>query len=156
VTRVRAGRRRFDFRRGLGFFLFTTILRSSPQPTQPPIQWELGALSLGVKLPVREVDLSPPSSAWSYPPLLQYVFMVWCLLSNGYSFMAWFLVKHMDKFTFYQIKAAEVGGACSTHEEDSKCIQRTSWKIETDTGVARKVILKWILKELGVDWRIRA
>jgi hypothetical protein len=32
-------------------------------PTQPPIQWVLGALSLGVKLPGREVDHSLPSTA---------------------------------------------------------------------------------------------
>jgi hypothetical protein len=30
--------------------------------TQPPIQWVRGALSLGVKWPGREADLSPPSS----------------------------------------------------------------------------------------------
>jgi hypothetical protein len=29
----------------------------------PPIQWVLGALSLGVKLPGREANHSPPSSA---------------------------------------------------------------------------------------------
>jgi hypothetical protein len=47
------------------------------EPTQPPIQWVPGALSLGVKWPEREVDHSPPSSAevkerWSYtstPPI---------------------------------------------------------------------------------------
>jgi hypothetical protein len=46
-------------------------------PTQPPIQWVPGALSLGVKRPGREADHSPPSSAevknaWSYtstPPI---------------------------------------------------------------------------------------
>jgi hypothetical protein len=32
-------------------------------PTQPPIQWVLGALSLGVKRPGHEADHSPPSSA---------------------------------------------------------------------------------------------
>jgi hypothetical protein len=32
-------------------------------PTQPPIQWVLEALSLGVKRPGREADHSPPSSA---------------------------------------------------------------------------------------------
>jgi hypothetical protein len=32
-------------------------------PTQPPIQWVPGALSLEVKLPGHEVDHSPPSSA---------------------------------------------------------------------------------------------
>jgi hypothetical protein len=46
-------------------------------PSQPPIQWVLGALSLGVKWPGREADHSSPSSAevkiaWSYtstPPV---------------------------------------------------------------------------------------
>jgi hypothetical protein len=32
-------------------------------PTQTPIQWVPGALSLGVKRPGREADHSPPSSA---------------------------------------------------------------------------------------------
>jgi len=32
-------------------------------PTQPPIQWIPGALSLGVKRPGREADHSHPSSA---------------------------------------------------------------------------------------------
>jgi hypothetical protein len=32
-------------------------------PTQPPIQWVPGALSLGVKRPEREADHTPPSSA---------------------------------------------------------------------------------------------
>jgi hypothetical protein len=63
-------------------------------PNQPPIQWVLGALSLGVKRPGREADHSPPSSAevknvWSYTSIPEYVFMAWCL------------VKHRDNFTFY-------------------------------------------------------
>jgi hypothetical protein len=79
----------FDFRRGLGIFLFTAALR----PTQPPIQWVAGALSLGVKRPGREVNHSPPSSAevkneWSYTSTSQYVSMALCL------------VKHRDNFTF--------------------------------------------------------
>jgi hypothetical protein len=53
----------FDSRRGLGIFLFTTASRTARGPTKPPIQWILGALSLGVKLPGREADHSPPSSA---------------------------------------------------------------------------------------------
>jgi hypothetical protein len=32
-------------------------------PTQPPIQWVQGALSLGVKRQRRKADQSPPSSA---------------------------------------------------------------------------------------------
>jgi hypothetical protein len=39
----------FDSRRGLGIFLFTTAYRTAPGPTQLPIQWVPGALSLGGK-----------------------------------------------------------------------------------------------------------
>jgi hypothetical protein len=58
-------------RQGLGIFLFTTASRPALGPTQPPIQWVLGSLSLRVKRPGREANHSPPSSAevknaWSY------------------------------------------------------------------------------------------
>jgi hypothetical protein len=36
----------FDYRRGLGIFLFTTASRTALGLTQPPIQWVPGALSL--------------------------------------------------------------------------------------------------------------
>jgi hypothetical protein len=48
---------------GLGIFLFTTASRPVLGPTQPPIQWVPGALSLGIKWPGREADHSLPSSA---------------------------------------------------------------------------------------------
>jgi hypothetical protein len=83
----------FNSRRGLGIFLFTAS-RTALGPTQPPIQWVAGALSLGVKRPGREANHSPhlvPRSRkrGTIPPLPQYAFMVWCL------------VKHRDNFTFY-------------------------------------------------------
>jgi hypothetical protein len=53
----------FDPRRGLGIFPFTTASRTALGPTQPPIQWVPGALSLRVKRPGREADHSLPSSA---------------------------------------------------------------------------------------------
>jgi hypothetical protein len=53
----------FGSRRGLEIFLFTRASRTALGPTQPPIQWVPGALSLGVKWPGREADHSPPSSA---------------------------------------------------------------------------------------------
>jgi hypothetical protein len=53
----------FDSWRELGIFPFTTASRTALGPTQPPIKWVLGALSLGVKRPGREADHSPPSSA---------------------------------------------------------------------------------------------
>jgi hypothetical protein len=61
----------FDSRRGLGIFLYTTASRTVLVPAQPPMEWVLGALSLGLKRPGREADYSPPSSAevknaWSY------------------------------------------------------------------------------------------
>jgi hypothetical protein len=46
----------------VGIFLFTTASRTALGPTQPPIQWVPGALSLGVKWPGYEADNSPPSS----------------------------------------------------------------------------------------------
>jgi hypothetical protein len=64
-----------DDRGGLGIFLFTTASRKVLRPTQPPIQWAPGVLSLGVKRPGREANHSPPSSAeiknaWSYTSTL--------------------------------------------------------------------------------------
>jgi hypothetical protein len=46
-----------------GNFLFTIASITAVGPTQPPIQWIPGALSLGVKRPRRETDHSLPTSA---------------------------------------------------------------------------------------------
>jgi hypothetical protein len=51
------------FLAGLGIFLFDTTTRPALGPTQPPIQWAPGILSLGVKLPEREAEHSLPYSA---------------------------------------------------------------------------------------------
>jgi hypothetical protein len=67
----------FESRQRLGFFLFTTVSIPALGPTQPPLKRVTGALSLGIKRPVREADHSPTSSAevknaWSYtftPPI---------------------------------------------------------------------------------------
>jgi hypothetical protein len=64
-------------RQGLGIFLFTAASRPALGPTQAPIQWVQGALSLRVKRPGRDADHSLPSSAevrnaWIYtstPPI---------------------------------------------------------------------------------------
>jgi hypothetical protein len=53
----------FDSQQALGIFLFTTASRTALGPTQPPIQWVPGALSLGVNRPGHEADHSPPCSA---------------------------------------------------------------------------------------------
>jgi hypothetical protein len=67
----------FDSREGLGIILLTTASKQALWPTQPPMQWVPGSLSLWAKRPVREADHSPPSNAevknaWSYnftPPI---------------------------------------------------------------------------------------
>jgi hypothetical protein len=53
----------FEYRQGLGIFLFTTAFGPALGPTQPPIKWVKGALSLGVKGPGLNADHSPPSCA---------------------------------------------------------------------------------------------
>jgi hypothetical protein len=89
--------RRFESRHGLGIFLYATVSRPAPGPTQHPIQWVLGSLSLGVRRPGREADHSPPSSAeikecveLAIRPVPQYAFVVRCSVWN----------KHRDNFTF--------------------------------------------------------
>jgi hypothetical protein len=54
---------RVRFQAGLRIFLLTTVSRTALEPTQPPIQWVPGAVSLGVKRPGREANHLPPSSA---------------------------------------------------------------------------------------------
>jgi hypothetical protein len=60
---LRVGRSGFDSRRGLRIFVFTTASKTALGPTQLPIRWVPGALSLGVMRPGREADHSPPSSS---------------------------------------------------------------------------------------------
>jgi hypothetical protein len=48
---------------GLGILLFDIVSRQALGPTQPPIQWIPGALSLGLKRRGCEADHSHPSSA---------------------------------------------------------------------------------------------
>jgi len=75
-------------------FLFATA------PTQPPIQ-----PVPGVNRPGHETDhsvylLPRLRTRGALPPFPLYVFMTRCLLSNGYSFTAWYLAKHWDNVTF--------------------------------------------------------
>jgi hypothetical protein len=72
---------------GWDFFFLAITSRPTRRPTQPPIQWVLGALSLGVKWLGCEADLSPPSiakvkNAQSYTSTPQYDFMAWCLIKQ--------------------------------------------------------------------------
>jgi len=63
-------------------------------PTQPPMQWELGALFLGVKRQGREADRSPPSSAE-----VKECVGVYLHSANTPSWHGAQLEKHRDNFT---------------------------------------------------------
>jgi hypothetical protein len=99
----------FDSRRGLGIFPSTTVSRTALGPTQPPIQWVPGALSLGVKRPGREADHSPSFSAevkteWSYTSTPQYAFMVWCSVkAQGQLYLSPFFLLLMRCFKSFLI-----------------------------------------------------
>jgi hypothetical protein len=61
-------------------FIFSMSSRSALGPIQPPIQWLPATISPGVKLPGREADHSPPTSAefkkiWIYTSTPPYAFM---------------------------------------------------------------------------------
>jgi hypothetical protein len=79
-------------------------------PTHPPIQWLAGALSLGVKLPGREADHSPPSSG---------EVKEWVKLhlhsSNTPSWHGARLKKHRDSFTFYLLLVILLKGLVHHH-----------------------------------------
>jgi hypothetical protein len=84
----------FESRRGLGIFLFTTASRTALGPTQLPIQWVPGALSLGVKRPGREADHSPPSTSEVKESVELY------LHSPNTPSWRGARLKHRDNFTF--------------------------------------------------------
>jgi hypothetical protein len=86
--------RGFESRQGLGIYLFTTASRPALGPTQPPVQWVTGALSLEIKRPERETDHSPPPSAEvknarSYTSTLPVRLKAWCSVT-----------KHRENSTF--------------------------------------------------------
>jgi hypothetical protein len=79
VTRLRVDRGTIPSR-GRTIFCFNTASRPALWPTQTPIQWVPGILSLGVKWPEIECDNSLTSSAevkneWSYTSTPPHGFM---------------------------------------------------------------------------------
>jgi hypothetical protein len=82
-----AGRPRFDSRREQEIFLFAAASRLAVGPTQPPVQWVVGAIFPGVKGPGHEADHSLASNAevkkkWNYTSTTSYIFMVWLSVST--------------------------------------------------------------------------
>jgi hypothetical protein len=63
VTTPWAGQWRFISWRGQEIFLFSIPPTLALEPTHPPVQYVLGAVSLGVKQQGCEADHSPPSSS---------------------------------------------------------------------------------------------
>jgi hypothetical protein len=97
---VRAGVR---FLIASGFFLLTVAFRPALESTQPPIRRAPVVLSSGLEQPGREADYSRPykteMNTWIYTPSTPYVFITWCLINHDI-FIAWYLVKNRDYFTF--------------------------------------------------------
>jgi hypothetical protein len=62
LVQWRAREPQFNSQQGQEIFLFSTASRLALKPTQHPIQWVLGELSLGIKWLEHEADHSPPSS----------------------------------------------------------------------------------------------
>jgi hypothetical protein len=88
----------------MGIFLFATASKPALGPTQPPIQWEPGALTSGGKRSRRELNtqLHPVLSlriCGALSPLSQYVFMTWYLMKQEYVSIVC-LIKHRDKCIF--------------------------------------------------------
>jgi hypothetical protein len=74
--RVKGWKTGVRFPAGAKDFSHLQSVETRPGTTYSPIQWFLGALSLGIKWPKREANHSPPFSAedknnWSMSPMLQ-------------------------------------------------------------------------------------
>jgi hypothetical protein len=84
---------RVQYAVGKGIFLLFTTSRPALEPTQPPTQWVLGALSLEVEKLGHKADHSSPSST-KFKKVYSYT------STPPYVSIAWYLDKHRDNFTF--------------------------------------------------------
>jgi hypothetical protein len=141
----------FDFRLGLGIFLFITASRMALGPTQPPIQWVLG-----IKRPGREADHSPPSSAEVNECVELYL-----RFPNTSSWRgAQFKEKHRDNFTFilYCWNNTKYDSHCwpLTTGQGSRSFKLMTFRIWTHEthGLSTDTYLSCyvINKELSVKW----
>jgi hypothetical protein len=108
LSRLRAGRQGFNSRQRLGIFLFVTVFKPALRLTQPPIQWEPGPFSPGVKWLGRETDRSPSSSAkvknaWRYTSTFPHVFMAWYFVNAQELYLTFacqshFFKRHLQSF----------------------------------------------------------
>jgi hypothetical protein len=108
----------------MGIFLFTTASRTALGPTQPPIKWVPGVLSLRVKRPGREADHSPPSSA----EVKEYVELYF----HSPNTPSWrgAQLKHRDNFTHYVGSSVHREGLAKASSETSSVVGalwRTPW-----------------------------
>jgi hypothetical protein len=113
----------FDFWRGLRIFLFTTASRTALGPTQPPIQWVPGALSLGVKRLGREADHSHPSST----EVKEWVELY--LHSPNTPSWSGAQLKHTDNFTSYLTKNNEMETITRAQGQNYLCTQGIKHKV---------------------------
>jgi hypothetical protein len=82
------------FPAGAGNFSFHHHVQHGSGPTQTPIQWVPGTLSMGIKWPGREADHLPPSSAEVKECVELYL--------HSPNMPSWHgaQLKHRDNFTF--------------------------------------------------------
>jgi hypothetical protein len=148
----------FDLRLVQEIHLSSTASRAALGPTQSPIQWLMGALSLGIKRLGREVDHSPPSSAeikneWSYTYTSPYV--LWCLikLRDNFTFTLIRTIKRVglsSPMCIYCEMTAEAGiveRIDGTIARQRRCIY-VSATTDTDTTVGDAVFSVWSVTRL--------
>jgi hypothetical protein len=125
-------------------------------PTQPPIQWVPGVLSLGVKRPGREADHSPPSSA----EVKEWVELYF----HSPSMPSWrgAQLKHRDNFTFTLLYFTLLLSNMASRRGRSEALTRVlpkKWHFESAPSTGRPCPLEKVVEsdrslELGFSWEL--